>query len=103
MRSCRRSSLGPLVPSATRLSCDISGAAPQSALADGFFEEGGKMAFKMRPNTLFHIHISASVRFGSMSWSLPSAEKEEEEEEERLRRLAQGGWEDLPIPPWAER
>jgi hypothetical protein len=30
-------------------------------LADGFFEEGGKMAFKMRPNTLFHIHISASV------------------------------------------
>ena len=42
-------------------------AAPQSALADGFFEEGGKMAFKMRPNTLFHIHISASVRFGSRS------------------------------------
>ena len=39
-------------------------AAPQSALADGFFEEGGKMAFKMRPNTLFHVHISTSVRCG---------------------------------------
>jgi hypothetical protein len=52
-------------------------AAPQSALADGFFEEGGKMAFKMRPNTLFHVHISTSVRW-----------QEEDEEEDGLGRLA---------------